>query len=571
MKNEEVAAFFDGIADLLELKNDNTFRIRAYRRAAQNVRSLSEDIEKVLDEGRLEELPGIGKDLADKIKEILTTGRLKAYEILQKKVPRIKLEMMSIPGVGPKKANVLYDELKVRSIGDLEIKAKAHKLSAIGGMGEKTEANILRGIDLVRRHSERTPLKDAMDIAASFTDGLEKAGCAKRIAISGSLRRMKDTVRDIDILVSSDNPAAVMNSFVKLPMVADVTAFGGTKSSILTKDRVQVDIRVIDNGSFGAALVYFTGSKAHNVRLRNIAKRSGLKLNEYGIFNIKTGKPLAGRSEEDIYKALNLNFIPPELREDRGEIEASLAGELPALVKLKDINGDLHAHSDWTDGMQTLEELAISARKMGYQYIAVTDHSKSLRISNGLSEKQALNRIDRIEKLNSKLKGIRLLTGTEIEIKDDGSLDYDDEILKKFDIVVAAIHSGFKQSSEKLTQRILRAIDNKYVHIIAHPSGRLMGSRDPFKVDFERIFDAACERGVCMEINASRLRLDLDDIGARAAKEAGVKIALGTDAHAFEHFNYMELGVAIARRGWLTKKDIINTMDLSDLLKFLHK
>lgn len=571
MKNREVAEFFEQIADLLEIKNDNPFKIRAYLKAAQNIRSLTEDIETVAKEGRLEDIPGIGKDLASKIIEIINTGRLKHYEELKKKVPRGILDLIAIPGVGPKTARLLYAKLKVKSVDGLEKLARAHKISGLPGLKDKTEENILRGIELVKKRSERMPLQEALSLADEIISRLKRFPRVRRISPAGSLRRMKETVRDIDILITSANPRKVMEAFVKLPMVGEVLAHGDTKSSILTKTGVQVDLRVVDPSCFGAASVYFTGSQAHNIHIRDMAKKKGLKINEYGVFVGKRNKRIAGKEEADVYKTLKLPLIPPELREDRGEIEAALKGELPRLIELSDIRGDFHIHTNRSDGAHSLKEMIEACRKRGYEYSAITDHSKTLKVAGGLSEKEFIKEIDEIRKINKNFKDFKVLAGTEVEILDDGSLDYKRDILKRLDIVVAAIHSGFKQSKEKLTNRILKAMESGYVNIIAHPTGRLMGTRSAYELDFDRIFKVAKETRTCLEINSFTERLDLDDINSKAAAEAGVKMAIGTDAHMIGQLGSIILGLSVARRAWLTKKDVINTLPLADLLKFLKK
>jgi len=571
MKNTEVAEFFDSIADLLEIMNDNVFKIRAYRKAALNIRTMSEAIEKVAGEGRLEEVPGIGKDLAAKIAEIIKTGRLKHYEELKKKVPRAILEMMTVPGIGPRKASLLYEKFKIKNVAQLEKMARAHKISGLPGLKEKTEENILRGVELVKKHSERMSIKEALDLSDAVAAGMKRLPAVGRIVSAGSLRRMKETVRDVDILITSARPEAAMDAFVKLPVVKDVLAHGATRASILTGNSVQVDVRAVDKGSFGAALVYFTGSQAHNVRIRHIAKKMGLKVNEYGVFSEKTNKKIAGRTESDVYKALKMALIPPELREDRGEIEAALRGELPKLIELSDIKGDFHVHSRWSDGADSIEEIAKAAKARGYEYVAVTDHSESLKVAGGLSEKDVFKKCDEIDRLNKKIKGIKILAGVEVDILQDGTLDYKKSILDKFDIVVAAIHSGFKQSKEKLTGRISKAMETGRVNIVSHPTGRLKGARDSYELDFTRIFKIARETKTFLEINAHPDRLDLDDINARAAKEAGVKLAISTDAHLVGQLALMFLGLGVARRAWLEKRDVLNTVSFDELLKLLKK
>ena len=571
MKNIMVADIFENIADILEIKDDNPFKIRAYRRAALNIRGLAEDIEMLAKEDRLSDIPGIGKELEAKIREIITTGSLKHYEKLKREVPQGILDLMSVPGIGPKTARVLHDSLKIKTIGELEQKARSHEISGLPRLKKKTEENILRGIELIKKRAERMTLKEALDLTGEVIPELKKLSGVGKLSVAGSLRRMKETVRDIDMLITSDKPKAVMAAFTKLPLVQDILAHGDTKSSILTESGVQVDLRVVKEESFGAALVYFTGSQAHNIHIRHLAKKAGLKVNEYGVFSEKTGRRVAGRREEDVYKALKLSFIQPEMREDRGEIEAAAKSKLPKLLELSDIRGDLHVHSKWSDGTYSIEDAARAAKAKGYEYIAITDHSKNLKVARGLSEKDVMKKLEEIERVNKKVRGIRILSGTEIDILQDGSLDYDEDVVERFDVVVAAIHSGFKESKEKLTTRIIKAMESGRVHILAHPTGRLMGSREPYELDFDKIFKAASQTNTYMEINAFYERLDLDDVNARAAKDAGVKMAIGTDAHVIDQLDSMLLGVSVARRAWLEKKDVLNASSLDSLLKLLKK
>ena len=567
MKNLEVADIFNKIADILELKGANPFRIRAYQRAAQNIQDLSEDIEEISKREELEKLPGIGKDLALKIKEIIEAGGLNHYEELKSEMPAGLLELLSVPGLGPKTIKLLYENLKIDSIGQLEKMAQGHKLQGLPGLQAKTEENILRGIELIRQRKERMPLGLALPLAEEIINSLKKMAQVKRISPAGSLRRKKETIGDIDILVTSGEPEPVMDLFTRLPYAEKILAHGRTKSSIITREGIQVDLRVVNPDSFGAALCYFTGSKAHNIHIRDMAKSKGLKINEYGVFREKSGRNLAGKEEEDVYKTINLSLIPPELREDRGEIETALEGRLPRLIELGQIKGDLHVHSKWSDGYHSIEELARAAQDRGYEYIAVADHSKSLTVAGGLTEEELLKKIEEIRKLNKKLKNFRILAGAEVDIRSDGSLDYGDDILRRLDIVIAAIHTGFKQSKEILTGRIVKAMQNSLVHIIAHPTGRLMGVRDAYELDMEEILKTARETNTALEINAYPERLDLDDINSRRAKEAGVKLAISTDAHHLVQLNTMSLGVSVARRAWLEKKDVLNTIPLEKLLR----
>ncbi|MDD4879023.1 MAG: DNA polymerase/3'-5' exonuclease PolX [Candidatus Omnitrophica bacterium] len=571
MRNFEIAAMFNEMAELLETKDENPFKIRAYRKAAQSLESLTKDIEDIAKQGTLQEIPGIGRELAAKIEEIISTGKLKAYEKLKKSIPAAIPDMVEIPGVGPNTAKLLYNKFKLKSVGQLEKLAKGHKICNLPNIKEKTEENILRGIELLKRSKERMPLGEALPIAIEMTGRLRSAPGVERINYAGSVRRMKETVHDIDILITSSKPKPIMDAFVALPRVRDILAHGATKSSVLLKEGIQVDLRIVEPESYGAALLYFTGSKQHNIHLRGIANDMGYKINEYGVFNGKTGKRAAGEEEESIYKFLKLSYIPPELREDAGEIEAAAKGGLPDLVELKDIRGDLHVHSEWSDGAHSIKELAAAAGKRGYEYIAVTDHSESLKVAGGLSGVELKEKIKEIRDINRKIKGLTVLAGIELDILSDGSLDIDEALLPELDIVVAAIHSGFKQGKEKLTRRIISAMKNKHVNVIAHPTSRLMGSRDAYELDFEEIFKVARETNTALEINAYPDRLDLNDINARRAKETGVAVAIGSDTHVIGQLGNMAFGVAVARRGWLEKKDVLNTLALDKLLKKIKK
>jgi DNA polymerase (family 10) len=570
MKKLLVRDIFNQIADLLELKDENPFRIRAYRKAAQNIENLTADVEELAQQEKLVQIPGIGKDLADKIQEIVRTGQLRYFDDLKKKTPSILLEMIGISGIGPKTAKLLYAKLKIKNIDHLERLAKNHKISGLPGMKDKTEENILKGIAVLKKGRERMGLGTAVDVSMIFINALKGLPHVKRINPAGSLRRMKDTVRDIDLLVVSNKPRKVMEAFIKVPEVGEVLAHGSTKSSIRTKEGIQVDVRVVDEQSYGAALVYFTGSKTHNIHIRRLAKSSGLKINEYGVYKEKTDKKIAGLEEKDVYDTLDLPYIPPELREDTGEVECAQRNKLPKLVGFKDIKGDFHVHSDWSDGVHSLRDLARFGKERGYEYLAICDHTKSLKIAGGLNEKELLEQIGEIRKLNTSLKGFQLLAGTEVDILKDGSLDIKDDVLKELDIVVAALHSGFKQSREQLTTRLVRAMQNECVHIIAHPTGRLIGGRSPYELDFEELFKVAKDTNTALEINAFPSRLDLNDTNARSAKEHGIMLAVGTDTHISDQLGTMILGVGTARRGWIEKNDVLNTRSLSSLLKQLR-
>lgn len=571
MYNQKIADIFEAIADLLEYKQDNPFKIRAYRRASQGLRSMSDDICKYAEEDSLTTLPGIGKELADKIKEIIATGKLKTYQKLKKEVPAGVLEMMSIPGVGPKTAKLFYDKLKIDSIEKLRKKARARELSSLPHIKEKTEENILRAIGFMQEASKRMLLGTALPLAEGIVEELKGLKEVDNISPAGSLRRMRETIRDIDILVTSKNPGKVTEVFINLPQVKKVLAHGQTKSSVIIEEGIQVDLRVVEPSSYGAALVYFTGSKTHNIAIRKMAVKKRLKINEYGVFNTRTNRRIAGRTESEVYKSIGLDFIPAEMREDRGEVEAAMAHKIPELVELEDIKGDLHVHSNLSDGAHTIEELVQICAGRKDEYVAIADHSQSLKVAGGLSEKEIIQKVKKIRKLNKKLKNFRILAASEVDIKSDGSLDYPDSILKELDIVIAAIHSGFKQSREQITARILKAMDNPYVSILTHPTGRLIGSRQAYDVDMEKVLGQARKNGVAVEINGFPERLDLDDIHTKTAVEMGVKLVISTDAHSKEQLDFIRYGVAVARRGWAEKNDILNTLSADKLLKALKR
>jgi DNA polymerase (family 10) len=570
MKNQQIAKIFSEIAELLELKGENVFRIRAYRRASQNLDGLSKDVA-TLSEEDLVAIPGIGKDLAGKVHEYLETGKIAKHEELKQDIPGGVLELLRVPGLGPKKAKLFYDTLKVKSVEDLEKAVKKGRLSGLPGIQKKTEENILKGIELLKKSGERTPLGRALPLAEDIVRKLRDAAPVERIEIAGSIRRRKETVKDIDILTTSKKPEAVMSALVKLPLVDRVLAQGDTKSSIITEDGIQVDVRVVDEGSFGAALQYFTGSKQHNIRLREMAVKTGLKLNEYGVFREPDGRKIGGRTEEEVYKALKLPWIAPELREDTGEIEAALAGKLPDLITLGDIRGDLHVHTKWSDGSHDLETIVEAAKKRGYSYIAVTDHTKGLGVAHGLDETRLAEESRLIDETNRKLSGFMVLKGSEVDIRGDGRLDLPDRVLSTLDVVVASIHSGFKQTREQITKRLLAAVRNPCVSVIAHPTGRLIGERDAYDVDLEAVFREAAKFGVAMEVNAYPLRLDLNDLHCRMAKDLGVPLVICTDTHVTTQFDFMSFGVSVARRGWVEKKDVLNALTTDRLMRRLTR
>jgi DNA polymerase (family 10) len=569
MKNKMVADTLYLIADLLDLKGEVFFKTRAYRMAAQTIEAMDEDVETFLKQGTLESIPGIGEALAKKITELLTTGKLKYLEDLKKEVPTGLVDLLSIPGLGPKKVAAMYSKLGITTLKELQEAAAAGKLRGLFGFGETTEKNILRGIQLLEKTSGRVLLDRAYMDGMEYITYLKTCKQIQNIDIAGSLRRMKETIGDIDILVSSKDPDSVMDCFVAFPMVERVLAKGSTKTSVLLNDNLQVDLRVVEEKSYGAALQYFTGSKDHNVTLRSLAIKKGFKLNEYGLFDKDTERFIVGKTEADIYKKIGFPYIEPELRENRGEFEAARNNQLPQLVGYDDILGDLHVHSEWSDGTDSMDRIVQAAQKRRYRYIGIADHSQSLTIANGLSEARVAKKLAEIKKLQKQFPKITILAGTECDIKTDGTLDYSNKILKKFDYVIIGIHTAFKMEKSAMTKRIMSALENEHVDILAHPTGRLLGRRDAYEVDVDDIIDAAKRTGTRLEINAVPERLDLDDVHAKQAKDHGVQLTIGTDSHNIQHFDFMRFGIATARRGWLEKKDILNTLPPKNVLKAL--
>jgi DNA polymerase (family 10) len=571
MKNAEVVALFNEIADYLEVKGENPFRVRAYRRAAQAIEGLAEDLAAIAARDGLQDVPGIGKDLAAKIQEFLSTGAIQYLDGLRAEIPAGVIEMLGIHGVGPRTAKLLYDQVGVESVEKLEALAKAHKLAGLPGIKAKTEENILKGIAVWRSGRERMPLGTALLLAEGILAALRELEAVRQIAPAGSLRRMKETVKDIDILITSASPTRIMEVFVGLPNVAEVLAHGETKSSVRLREGIQVDLRVVEPECFGAALQYFTGSKQHNIRVRELAQRRGLKVSEYGVFDDQSGRRTAGQTEEEVYAAVGLPWLPPELREDGGEIEAALGGRLPALVSLADIRGDLQMHSTWSDGAHPLPELVEGVRARGYRYMAVTDHSRSATVAGGMTEERLLQMIEEVRALNQRLRGFRVLAGCEVDIRGDGSLDFPDEVLRRLDIVLVSVHSRFKMPRDEMTARIVKAVSHPLVHILAHPTGRLIGERAAYEVDMEAVLTAAHQAGTAVEINASPSRLDLNDHQARRAKDLGIPVAINTDAHSIGQLDFMRFGVSVARRAWLAPADVLNTLPDRELIAWLEK
>ena len=570
MKNFEIARLFYEMADLLEIKGENVFRVRAYQRAAQNIESHAEEIAAVAERGGLTKIPGVGKDLAAKITECLRTGAIADLETMRKEVPRGLLGLLEVRGLGPKTARLLYDRLGIDSVEKLEQAARAGDILTVPGIREKTRENILKAIATWKTGQVRMPLGKALVLARSLMETLAAHGEVNQIEVAGSVRRMKETVGDIDILVTSTDPARVINTFVGLPSAQEVLAHGDTRASIRHQEGIQVDLRVVEPEAFGAALQYFTGSKDHNVRVREIASRKGLKVSEYGVFEEKSGRQIAGATEEAVYRAVGLPWMPPELRENGGEIEAALSGDLPELIDMDAIRGDLHAHTDWSDGHHPLEKLVAAAEERGYEYIIVSDHSRSSTVAGGLTPDELREQIRKIRELQKKHR-IRILAGSECDILADGRMDFPDDVLKELDIVLAAVHSRFKQARAEMTARIVQALANPYVNILVHPTGRLIGEREPYDVDLEQVFAAARKHGKAVEINSSWQRLDLKDAHARRAAEMGTWIAINTDTHYLENLGNITLGIGTARRAWIGPRQVVNTLPLKKLLDWAHK
>ncbi len=568
--NADIAAVFDEIADLLDIQGENPFRIRAYRNAARTVQDLGRELREMVEAGEdLKALPGIGEDLAEKIVEMVQTGACTALQKLRSRFPPGVTDLLRIPGLGPKRVKILYRDLKIDSLAQLEAAAREGKIRDLPGFGEKTEQNILQAIQVKADTGRRFLLAHAVSYAETLTAYLRKLPGAGQVTVAGSFRRGRETVGDLDILVTAESAGTIMDAFVAYDEVAHILAHGDTKSAVVLRSGIQVDLRVVEKKSYGAALHYFTGSKAHNIAVRKLGQQLGLKVNEYGVF--KGERYLAGRTEEAVYAAVKLPYIPPELREDAGEIEAAREGRLPKLVEFKNLRGDLHMHTNASDGRNTLREMALAAKERGYDYMAITDHSPRLKMVGGLDAKKLARQMAEIEKLNGELGGLAILRGIEVDILEDGSLDLPDEVLGRLDLVIGAIHSHFKLPAAKQTARVLKAMDHPFFTMLAHPTGRLLLEREPYELDLPRIIRHAKERGCFMELNAHPLRLDLDDTFCRMAKEEGVRVCINTDAHGIQELAHLRFGVGQARRGWLEKKDVLNTRTLKQLRPLLAK
>ena len=565
ISNKEVAQIFYDIADILEIQ-DVQFKPRAYEKAAQEIELLPELLSKYYEENVIDNIPGIGKSITEKIREILETGKLRYFEKLKKKLPEGIFKLMQVSGIGPKRIKKLHIELKIRSLSDLNKAIKQHKIQELEGFGKKSEEDLEEGLKLVKQRETRLLLGDVYPSAMELVKKLKTV--AKDVTLAGSVLRMKETVHDVDILATSDMPGKIIQYFTELSQIKRVLAKGSTKASIMTKDNVQIDLRVVKPGLYGSAFQYFAGSKEHNIALRKIAINKGYKLNEYGLFLRKTGRVIESKDEKKIYQKLGLQWVPPEIREYNGEIEAAQKNRIPQLIEFNDMQGDLHTHTNYSHGDNSLTEMVEAAKKLGYSYIGITDHSKTLRIAKGMPVNKLLGQIKEIDQLNGSVNGIKVLKSAEVDILVDGSLDYSDDVLKQLDYVLASIHSGFNKDN---TKRVLKAMDNDYVKIIGHPTGRLINARDSFSLNFTKIFAKARERDIALEINSQPLRLDLKDSFIREAVEQKVKLAINTDAHSTYQFNNMIYGIGQARRGWAKKCDVINTMSYSELIKFFKK
>jgi len=571
MDNQGIAAVFYEVADILDLQGV-AFKPNAYRRAARSIESLEVDISQLAAEGKLEEIPGVGKSVAKKIEEILRTGELQFLKKLRAQIPEGLLGLLSVPDVGPKTAMALYKELGIANLDQLKQAALDHRVRTLKGFGEKTEERIVQGLRTLESKGGRILLGDALPVATAYIEYLKLSGSLDLASVAGSLRRGKETVGDIDILVGDDEPSSVMEAFVSYPDVKEILMKGPTKSSIVLKNNLQVDIRAVETASFGAALQYFTGSKEHNVAMRKIGLDMGLKLNEYGVFERDSEKRVAGETEEEVYKALGLPFIPPEIRENDGEIEAARKGTLPRLLEPRHVRGDVHVHTNWTDGANSIKDIVSTAVSMGYEYVAITDHSQSLKITNGLTPDRLRKQVDAVRKVEEEFRGkIKVLAGNEVDIRADGSLDYASSVLKDLDIVIASVHSRFKMEREEMTRRVVKAIESGFVDILGHPTGRIIGQRLPYELDMAGVLEAAKDAGVSMELNSFPERLDLSDAHCRLAKDSKVKVAIGTDAHSKEQMGFIKFGIITARRGWLGDSDVVNTLSAKDLMSMLRR
>ena len=569
MTNKDAADLLDAFADVLELRGANQFRVRAFRTASRRVDGLTVDLGELVASDSLESVPGIGKGIAGFLHELVTTGRVAEYEEMRAEIPPGVFDMLRVPGLGPKTAATLYSKLEITSIDELEAAAQANELAKVRSIGAKRQERLLRELQRFRERTARHLLGDVLPLAEHLADHVRAAPGVSEATYAGSLRRMRETIGDLDILAAADDADPVMRHFLDHEAIDEVLASGSTKSRVLVANSLQVDLLVVPPESYGAALVYFTGSKEHNIELRHRALALGLSLNEWGLDEVETQVRRTAPTEADVYAALGLPVIPPELRESRGEIAAAADGALPDLIELSDIRGEFHGHSLWSDGAASVADMVKAAQTAGYKYIGITDHSGSLQVANGLSPDRVRAQRNEIEQARAEVSGIRVLHGSEVEILSDGALDYDDALLAELNVVVASIHSNFNQPRETMTARLISAIRNPHVDVIGHPTGRMLGYRDGYEFDLDAVLTAAAETGTAMEINASPERLDLDDVMARRAKELGVPISINSDAHRPESLTYIRYGVATARRAWLTAGDVLNTMTPEALTAWL--
>jgi len=569
MVNEEIARIFERMAHVLAFKGGDRFRIMAYERAAVSIRDLKEDLADVAERGKLQDVPGIGQDLSEMIEEYIDTRKMKRYTQECKGIADELIDLMSIPGLGPKTLALLHKEIGVTSFEDLKRCLEGEAVLQLKGFGQKKIDNIKRGIDLWLASQQRMLISVALPLAENLLAEIRKIKGIERADIAGSLRRRRETIGDVDVLVISKDSPSALKRITELPVVKQVLGLGDTKATVMIEGGIQVDVRAVPQKSYGAALQYFTGSKQHNIHLRTLGRRRGLKFNEYGVF--RGERRIAGEEEADVYQSLHIPLMAPELREDRGEIETALNEKLPKLIEVSDLRGDLHTHSTYSDGKSTIEEMVERAAELGYEYIALSDHSPSERVAHGLDRARLEKKIQEIEALRKKRKDRlpHILIGSEVDILGDGKLDYPDDILSKLDVVVAAIHSSFRQSKDRITGRLLDAIAHPYVDVIAHPTSRLIGAREALEVDFERVIAAAAKSGVALEVNGSMYRLDLNDVMARAAQEGGALLAIGSDAHSTSQLEWIRYGVFQARRGWVEARSVINTWTWTKLSRWL--
>lgn len=570
MDRKDVVRILEEIGLLLQIKGENPFKIRAYERGARAVEMLDEDLNTLVMEKRLNQVDGIGKALEQKIEELVTTGRLRYYENLKKEFPETIFDLLKIPGLGPKRVHTLYSKLGISTLGELEYACIENRLLTLPGFGEKVQANILKGLEYLKRYREKFLLSDALQLGHSILSRIKEHPRVVQASLAGSLRRRKELIKDIDILVSSHHPEEIMEFFTKLPEVRDVVGKGDTKSSVRLENGMAADLRVVQPEQYPYALHHFTGSKEHNTAMRHYAKGLGIKMNEYGLFADNTQNIIPCKDEEEIFQALGMQYIIPEIRENMGEIQAALEHRLPDMVKEEDIKGIFHVHSNYSDGVNSIEELAVEAKKLGYEYIGISDHSQAAYYAHGLKKDDILRQHQEIDRLNSNLENFRILKGIEVDILPDGSLDYKDDLLEVFDFVIAAVHSRFSMEKDEMTRRIINAMDNPYTTILAHPTGRLLLSREEYPANMEKILERAAERGVYIEINANPHRLDLDWRLCKLGKELGVKFVISTDAHDLRSLSHGIYGVWMARKGWLEKADIINCLgyhEFQDILR----